>query len=71
MVDKDIFPVSRMCASRMIVYETNVIRITCDLWGRWSVYFKALKQQSELENTRKAISMIELEIEIWERANEV
>ena len=71
MVDKDIFPVSRMCASRMIVYETSIIRVTCDSWGRWSIYYKSLSKHSELENTEKAIRMIEMEVEIWERNNEM
>ena len=54
----------------MIVYETNIIKVTCDLWGRWSVYYKSLNETSELENTEKARSLIKIEIEMWERNEE-
>ena len=54
----------------MIIYETAIIKVTCDLWGRWSVCYKGLNKQDELINARKALRIIQLEVEMWDRNTE-
>lgn len=45
----------------MIVWESSLIRILCDDWGRWSLYYKHRNHTKELRDIQQVCRIIRLE----------
>ena len=48
---------------QLIVWESSLIRINCDDWGRWSLYYKHRNVEKELIDVAQVGRIIRLEEE--------